>query len=172
MATIDDLRLKILDRPQVVLDERVGTGDGSKTVFKIRHAPVVDGSEVVIVDGSQMVSGEDYELDCPTGKLTFTEAPSDGLSISASYEFVTFTDSELQAFLDGAGGNLALAAGEALTTLIADRTRLVTWSRGSTKVDYDQLRADLVDVAKRFTDQGHSEAGGAAVDEVEWEEIV
>ncbi|HDS30321.1 MAG TPA: hypothetical protein ENN67_04670 [Firmicutes bacterium] len=172
MATVDELRLKILDRPQVVIDERVGVGDGSRTVYKIGHSPIVEGSEVIRVDGEQSVSGEDYELDCSTGRLTFMEAPGEGEAVVASYEFVAFTDSELQHFLDSSGGNLSLAAGEAIHALVADRTKLVTWSRGSTKIDYNQLRADLIEMAKRFINQGRSEIGGAVIDEIDWEEIV
>ena len=171
MSTIDDLRLKILDRPQVVLDERLGTGDGSTKIFKVRHTPVMADSQVIRVDGVEKSEGADYAFDDATGKVTFTVSPSADDVIVASYDFAAFTDSELQTFLDGSGGNVALAAGEALKTLIADRSRLVTWSRGSTKVDYDQLRSDLMEVADRFVAQGRSEAG-ARSDEMDWEEVI
>ena len=90
----------------------------------------------------------------------------------ADYEFATYSDADLQSFLDGAGGNLALAAGEALTSLIADQGRLVTWSRGDMKIDYDRLRRDISDVARRFYAQGASESAGAVTNEVDWEEVV
>jgi hypothetical protein len=172
MATIEEFRLKILDRPQVVLDERVGSGDGSATVYKLSHAPVMDGTAHVRVNGVEKVEGTDYTLDSATGKLTLVAAPGQGLAIVASYDFAAFSDSELQAFLDGAGGNLALAAGEALTSLISDRARLVTWSRGDTRIDYDRLRRDITNVAERYLSQGRSEVGGAKADDVEWEEVV
>ncbi len=171
MSTIDDLRLKILDRPQVVLDERVGTGDGSTKIYKVRHSPVMADTQVVSVGGVEKAEGADYAFDDATGKLTFTAAPSADDAITVSYDFAAFTDAELQMFMDGAGANVALSAGEALNALIVDRTRLVTWSRGSTKVDYDQLRSDLMDVAKRFIAQGSSEVGGK-VDEIDWEEVI
>ncbi len=172
MSTIDELRLKILDRPQVVLGERVGTGDGATEVFKLRHAPVMSGSVSVFVDGVEKTEGSDYTLDYATGKLAFTSAPDDGDSIVSDYEFAAFSDDDLQSFLSSAGGNLALAAGEALTSLIADRGRMVTWSRGDAKLDYDRLRRDLADVARRFYSQGASESGGAKADDVKWEEVV
>jgi len=171
MAIIDELRLKILDRPQVVLDERVGTGDGSTTIFRLRHVPVLADSQTIRVGGVAKSEGVDYTLDDASGKLTFIQAPADGDAITASYDFAAFADSDLQAFLDASGGNLALAAGEALTTLIADRARLVTWSRGDMRLDFDRLRRDLAEVARRFVSQGASEAGAKA-DEVEWEEVV
>jgi hypothetical protein len=172
MATTEELRLKILDRPQVVLDERVGTGDGSNTVFQLRHVPVMADSQTVRVGGTAKTEGVDYTLDDSSGKLVFLQAPDEGDEITASYDFAAFTDSELQAFLDSAGGNVALAAGEALTTLIADRSRLVTWSKGDARMDFDRLRRDLADVARRFISQGASEVGGARSDDVEWEEVV
>ncbi len=172
MATVNELRLKILDRPQIVIGERVGTGDGSTKVYKLRHCPVMSGTAVIYVENVAQTVGDDYTLDCQTGKLTFTAAPDDGDSIRAEYEFAAFTDEDLTEFLDSAGGNLALAAGEALTSLVADRSRLVTWSRGDAKIDYDRLRRDLADVARRFYARGASESGGARSDEVNWEEVV
>ena len=170
MSALDDLRLKILDRPQVVVGERVGTGDGTTKVFGLRHRPIMSGSVTVYVGGAEKTEGVDYTLDYATGKLTFESAPSDGAAVTADYEFAAFSDEDLERFLEASGGNLALAAGEALTSLIADRNRLVTWSRGDAKMDYDRLRQDLSEVARRFYSQGASESGGA-VDEVDWQGV-
>jgi len=172
MATIEELRLKILDRPQAVIGESVGTGDGSTKAYKLRNSPVMGDGVTVYVGGVELTEGDDYTLEYATGKLVFAEAPSEGDSIAADYGFAAFSDEDLQGFLDGAGGNLALAAGEALTSLIADRNRMITWSRGDAKIDYDRLRSDLGDVARRFYGQGASESGGARADEVNWEEVV
>jgi len=172
MATVDELRLKILDRPQFLIGERVGTGDGTTKVYKLRHVPIMSGTALIYVDGIAMTVGDDYTIDYQTGKLTFILAPDEADSIRADYEFAAFTDEDLTAFLESAGGNLALAAGEALTSLVADRSRLVTWSRGDAKIDYDRLRRDLSDVARRFYARGASESGGSRSDEVNWEEVV
>jgi hypothetical protein len=172
MATVDELRLKILDRPQVVINERFGTGDGAAKIFKLGHVPIMDGSVSVYVAGEVQTEGGDYSLDCSTGRLDFTSAPDEGDALTADYEFAAFSDADLQSFIDSAGGNLSLAAGEALTSLIADRGRLVSWSRGDAKIDYDRLRRDLADVARRFYDRGASESGGARTEEINWEEVV
>jgi hypothetical protein len=171
MASIDDLRLKILDRPQVVLNERVGTGDSSRTVYKLSHAIIMPATAVVRVGGEELSDGEDYTLDLASGKLAFTDAPEDGAAIEADYEFAAYSDSDLQSFLDKAGGSLPLAAGEALMSLISDRNRLVTWSRDDMRVDYDQLRRDIAETARRFYSQGASESPGAKITEVKWEEV-
>jgi len=172
MATIEELRLKILDRPQIVIDERVGTGDGSATIMKLGHAPVMNETANVRVGGTAMVEGEDFELDYSTGKLTFVTAPDEGDAVVASYDFAAFSDSELQQYMNSAGGNLALAAGEALMSLVADRSRLVTWTRGDMRLDFDRLRQDISKVAERYLSQGRSEAGSPRADGVEWEEVI
>lgn len=172
MATVDELRLKILDRPQFVSGERVGSGDGSQETFKILHTPVIQDTVTIYLDGQQISEETDFNLDYGTGKLIFTQAPGDGVSIAADYEFATFSDSELEEFLITAGNNLSLAAGQILTSLVADRSRLVTWSRGDMKIDYDRLRKDISEVARRFYAQGASESGGANAQNVDWEEVV
>jgi hypothetical protein len=172
MASISDLRLKILDRPQIVLDERVGTGDGSATVMKLAHSPVMDSTAIIRVAGVQITAPTYFTLDYSTGKLTFASAPDDGDPVVASYDFAAFTDSELQQYLDNAGGNLALAACETLLSLVADRDRLITWARGDMRLDFDQLRRDITNVAERYLSQGRSEAGSPRADSFDWEEVV
>jgi hypothetical protein len=171
MSTIDELRLKIFDRPQLILNEHVGNGDGNTADFKIAQIPILPGSAVVLVDGIPKVETVDYTLDYSTGRLTFTDPPEQGEVITASYDFAAFTDSELQSFLDRSGGNLSIAAGEALSTLVSDRSRLLSWARGDMRIDYDQLRRDLIVLAIRFLEQGGSESG-ARIDEINWEEVV
>jgi hypothetical protein len=170
MATIEQLRLKILDKPQVILGEKVGVGDGSTTAYKVRLVPLIDGTVSIYVAGDELTEDEDYTLDYATGVIEFTTAPDDGDSIAADYSFAAFSDDNLQGFLDEARGNLALAAGNALMSLLADRNRMVSWSKGEGKIDYNQLRKDISDTAKRYLRQGMSESG-ARTDEVDWEEV-
>ena len=167
MTNLDDLRLKILDRAQVVLDERIGIGDGTTCEFRTRHHPVLECK--VQVEGKYTI---ECFLDNATGRITFNDPVADELRITATYDFAAFTDAELRKFIDDAGRNIATAAGNALTALIIDRDRLVTWSRGSNKVDYDQLKKDLLDVAERFLAQGRQESGMVHDSGVDWEEVV
>jgi len=170
MATTDELRLKILDRPQGIPGEVVGTGDGTRDRFKLRNVPVMADSVSLVVGGIAKTEEVDYSLDYVTGVIVLNVAPDEGDLITADYEFAAFTDGELQTILDSSGGNLSLAAGQALTSLIADRSRLVTWTRGDSRVDYDRLRRDISDVARRFYSQGACESGGKT-DEIAWEEV-
>ncbi len=157
MATVDDLRLKILDREQVVIGERLGTGDGKNRVFKVKHTPIMKGTVRFYLDNDEY-QGPIDSLDYGTGKLTFYREPADGVMVMIDYQFAAFTDKELQKFLDNSNGNLALASAATLEALIADRARLITWSRGDMKIDYDA--------------QGNSETWGIKTDEVDWEDVV
>jgi hypothetical protein len=172
MSQVEDLRLKILDRKQVVLDDLPGIGDGVKTTFICRHAPVMEGTLTVKVDGTELTEGIDFSADYDTGKIDLAIPPPAGDEIRADYSHAAFTDAELQSFLDSNGGNINLAAGAALSALVSSRTRMVSWSKGDTKIDYDKLRNDLMANAKKFTDRGMSETGGARATDIEWEEII
>lgn len=169
MATIEQLRLKILDKPQVVIGEKVGVGDGSKAKFKLKLVPIMDESVTLYIDG-EVLEEENYELDYETGVITFDSAPEEGEAVVADYGFTAFSDSDLQEFLDESGGNLAMAAGNALMSLLADRNRMVSWSRSEGRIDYDRLRKDISETASRFLKQGMSESG-SKTDEVDWEEV-
>ena len=68
-----------------------------------------------------------------------------------------FTDLELQAFLTETNGNLPMAASIALTELTNDKGRLMRWAKGDTKIDYDVLMSDLIEVAQKFHNQAVSE---------------
>jgi len=73
--------------PIEVTGENVGTGDGTTTVFYLDHSPVIPDSETIYIDGGTQTRDVDYTIDYDTGKITFTEAPSDGSSITADYSY-------------------------------------------------------------------------------------
>lgn len=172
MTKIEELRLKIMDRPQAALNERVGTGDGIKRIFKLACAPVMRGSVLIQAGGEPMNEGDDFSLDYSSGKLTFIEAPEDKAAIVASYDFAAFSDEELEMLVSRASGNLALAASEALNALLSDRNRLITWTRNDTRLDFDRLRDSLKELSEKYASQGRSEASPPVIDEISWEEII
>lgn len=76
-----------------VVDEVVGTGDGSTTVFTLDNTGVVTDSEDVYVDGNlQSKNAElyaaDYSIDYVTGTITFTVPPDIEALVTASYNHV------------------------------------------------------------------------------------
>ncbi len=78
-------------------DQRIGIGDGARTVFQLVkwygegadayarpiHKPV-SGTVVVAVDG---VVASDVAVDHASGLVTFDTAPGDGLAVTAGYAF-------------------------------------------------------------------------------------
>lgn len=111
-----------------------------------------------------------YHGHCPWGGHEVTKQEELRLKIlDKSYPIINddgsttessaFTDTELQAFLDDAGGNLTGAAGRALKALCEDRERLITWSRVDMEVDYDRLQRDLMEISHRYLVQASSGGG-------------
>ncbi len=82
------------------LDQRIGTGDGVKTVFQLSRLyasgdasylrpiqkPVV-GMVRVAVAYDPKVEGDEFTVDVSTGLITFTVAPDSGTVVSAGFEF-------------------------------------------------------------------------------------
>lgn len=169
MSDINDLRLKILDRAQLVIGERVG----HRTAIDYRllhHRAIMPGSVSVYVEGIKKTETSDYALDYATGKLAFVVALDDDDIVAADYEFATYSDVELQEFLDAADGSLATAAGNVLLALCTSQDRMICWARGDLKIDFTRLKKDVTDVAQRFLAQGESEPP-VEPEDVNWEEI-
>ena len=71
----------INSQPTPVSAEAVGTGAGVATVFPLVSSPVVYGSEIVYVAGSQVTN---YTMNYTTGVITFTGTPPTG-AITCDY---------------------------------------------------------------------------------------
>lgn len=104
------------------LDQVLGTGNGTQTVFQLRKtygsgfAPYervitkpVATSVRVAVDGTEGVAGIDFGVDASTGLVSFSSAPPPGASVTAGFSFdvpVRFDtdalDIDLSAFEAGA----------------------------------------------------------------------
>jgi uncharacterized protein (TIGR02217 family) len=82
------------------LDQILGSGDGSVTVFQLRktYSPgphefrrdikkPVSGAVRVAVGGSEMAEGADFTVDATTGVVTFSAAPAAGAAVTAGFEF-------------------------------------------------------------------------------------
>ncbi|WP_316859843.1 DUF2460 domain-containing protein, partial [uncultured Cohaesibacter sp.] len=78
-------------------DQAIGTGDGVATDFSLvktygsAYAPYerpiskpVDGSVIVALDGEETV---DFTVDITSGLVSFTQAPDDGVTITAGFLF-------------------------------------------------------------------------------------
>lgn len=68
------------------------TGDGSTTLFVVSDAPILEGSYVVLVGGTQKTETTDYTLDRELGVITFAVAPTLSTAVTIDYKFVHLTD--------------------------------------------------------------------------------
>jgi len=92
-----------------VRNEIVGTGNGSAVVFSLDHDNVISSSEVVYTNGTAVTSG--ISLNYDDGKITFSSAPSSGITISADYDYGDIPNSEIQEILNRANEELVLFTG-------------------------------------------------------------
>jgi uncharacterized protein (TIGR02217 family) len=81
-------------------DQMIGSGDGETTVFQLVKTymsgagsyarvitkPVAETLRVAL-DGVEQTPDEDFTLDAATGRVTFAEAPGDGVAVTAGYAF-------------------------------------------------------------------------------------
>ncbi len=83
-----------------ITDQRIGTGDGSRTSFDLvksyASGPVsyerpirkpVAGSVVVGVSGVALTEGTEFSVDTATGQVTLASAPASGAAVTAGFEF-------------------------------------------------------------------------------------
>ncbi len=105
-----DYRSALPAREVSALDQLLGTGDDTRTEFRLRkayvsgphvyHRPIskpVAGTVIVAVDGALL--GEGWEVDISTGVLSFDVPPPAGVDVSAGFEFdvpVRFDSDRLQ----------------------------------------------------------------------------
>ena len=67
-------------------DEAVGTGGNNTTVFHLDHGDIVDGSETIYLNGTE-VAPENYTINYATGEIEFDTAPEAGVVITADYDY-------------------------------------------------------------------------------------
>lgn len=72
-----------------VINEAVGTGDGSNKSFSLDHTKVVNVSEKVYVDGTLKTKTTDYTIDNYTGAITFVTAPALNKAVTAHYQYIS-----------------------------------------------------------------------------------
>ncbi|MCB1372261.1 MAG: DUF2460 domain-containing protein [Rhodobacteraceae bacterium] len=83
-----------------IFDQKIGTGDGTTTVFQLSKSyasgsqsyvrPIskpVDGSVRLAVGGQEIFEGPDFGVDTSTGRVSFAVAPGQGVLVSAGFAF-------------------------------------------------------------------------------------
>lgn len=112
MTDVDTIRLIIADPIQ--FDRAVQDGDGVSTQFQVPNTQIIPGSVLAWVASISTVPAA---IESPTGLVTFAPAPGNGVSVVITYRWAIFTDADIQTFLDLEGGNIKLAAAQAIDTI-------------------------------------------------------
>jgi hypothetical protein len=164
LSSLLRLRRRIQDRRRVVTDEVLGLGDGAKVHFRVHLAPVVEGSLYLVkVAGgatTSLVEETDYIVDLDLGLITFVAAPADGAKIVASaYQWVTFTDEELNDWLEMYGDDVRLAAMAAVRSLLADQERFIKYTFGQEQVDRGRALQALQALLEELAAEGGAPVG-------------
>jgi uncharacterized protein (TIGR02217 family) len=98
-------------------DQLLGIGDGSRKVFRLaKHYPdcdevreitkPVNGTVDIYVGGVKLTTG--YKTDLETGEVILSQAPTEGVQVTADFEFdvpVRFDTDRISASLDGYGSH-------------------------------------------------------------------
>lgn len=161
MSKVEQLRLKILDKPQVIIGEVLGRGDSETKVFRFKFRPLISEKITIYSDGDE-VKDSHYDLMRMTQtdpwQVVFNYSIDEGIKITADYQTAAFSDAELKNYLLDADDNLYLAAGNALDALLGDRMKLERWSKADYRIDLATLRRDISDVAQKFKNQAMEES--------------
>lgn len=76
------------------------TGDGTTSLFQVTDFPVLEGSYIVQVAGSQKTEGTDYTFDKESGVITFASAPAAAAAVDVDFKFVNVSDTSWIAIIN------------------------------------------------------------------------
>lgn len=123
LSDIDQVRLKIYDQPKATAVNLLGAGSGL-TVYPLPHRNLSSGTAYVVSGSQYTATGATFNA---SGWMQFSGQVAAGSGLMARYVFSTFSDAEIQHFLDE-GGDVVGAALEAVMTLMFDGLRRSRWT--------------------------------------------
>jgi hypothetical protein len=105
LSDLQRLRLLLEDMPAA--EHELAIASGTDAEFFVSNPPVREDSEEVRVDGVVQQSPADYIMGPKRDRIRFVTAPSEGAKVELLYARETFSDDELEAFLELAGADWA-----------------------------------------------------------------
>lgn len=166
MATLQDLRQRIDDRPKYRYDKQ--TGDGASTKFQVSKYPIEPNTGTVTVGGSVYGSSA-YTLNGTSGVIAFTSAPANGTQVLAEYTCTQIDGTTLQDILTRNGDVLDLAAAEALEMRAAGAAAYFEFVSGDVKINKSQVATNYMKLAEQIRKNYYEPDRMATVDtQVEW----
>lgn len=124
LSEIDQVRLKIHDQSKATAATLYGLGSGL-TIYSLAQRNVSSGTAYIMGGNGFSATGAAFNA---SGWIEFAQPISAGTPILARYVFSTFSDTEIQHFLDVGGGGVVGAALEAVVSLMFDSLRRAQWS--------------------------------------------
>ena len=159
LTDIQKVRAKIADPPTV--QDFTRYGDGTAVLFMMPHLNLTTASAYVPLGGTAWsATGATFSM---SGELTFSDVISANSAYRVHYTQTTFSDDEIQNFLDE-GGTILGAALAACESLMFDSLKRSRWM-ASDGTSYDDTSAQaavakLHDVLEAQITQEASTAGG------------
>lgn len=157
LTDLQKVRLKIQDAP--IAENLTRYGDGTANQFLLPHINPTTASAYVPLGGTAW-SATAATVDA-TGILTFTNVISAQSAYNIRYIHTTFSDDEVQNFLDE-GGSILGAALAAVETLMFDAVKRARWmASDGTSYDDTSSQAHLRQMYDAFQQQVTQEASNA-----------
>jgi len=120
---IEAVRLKTSDKS--VITREKSTGNGVDKYFKLKNATVLASPAIEVRASDILLTlGLDYTMDLVNGIVTFTVIPAVGVILEFTYYWSVFSDTEIQFFIDEAGGSTTIASARCLLAWAADAAKL------------------------------------------------
>lgn len=155
LTDLQKVRTKIADVP--IAENLTRYGDGTAVQFVLPHLNPTTASAYVPLGGTAW-SATAATFD-PTGILTFTNVISANSAYNLRYIHTTFSDDEVQNFLDE-GGSVIGAALAAVDALMFDAVKRSRWmASDGTSYDDTSSQSHLAKMHEIFEQQLTQEAG-------------
>lgn len=170
LTDIQKVRLKIQDAP--VAENLTLYGDGTAVVFKMDHLNLSEAAAYVPLGGTAW-SATAVTVDT-SGLFTFANVISANSAFNVRYQHTTFSDDEVQQFLD-AGGTVLGASVEAVEALLFDAVKRARWmAADGTQYDDTSAQSHLAKMHDLLSKQVEAEAatnggfGSWALNQGDW----
>lgn len=164
ISNLDYIRLLLTIPKRVVLQEELGTGDGTVKKYQIQLWPIIDETETVRVDGAQKTRGVDYTIDNDLGLVTFAVAPGDGKAVDADYTWAVFSDLTINALLAKYNDSVAPALRDLARALLSNTDLFIKYTTGMESID----RSKALDALKALLDNLEGETATSAAQAIIW----
>ena len=159
MATdLQYIRLTLNLPYHMILRESLGTGDGASTRYQTQLWPIIAESETIRVSGVVQARNVDYTIENDLGLVTFTVAPSDGLSIDADYKWSVFSDVQITDLLARYNEQVRPAMRDLVMALLANSDLFIKYTVGMESVD----RTKALDALQKLYSELKEEPSGGA----------